>query len=222
MPEFAPSEAKLARAPITVQPSGLSCQAEVFLGPDDVTKVATSGLVPFTSTGASQDVHLPLIMPSTEGSYHVYIDVYAEGSLIVAYQALEDVVITTVAPPPEGPVLIYAQPAEPQVVSGGNLYINYKVGIPYTADKLIFLFPLEGVRCWTPYGCANANFKGKPAGYYEGSSVMYVKQMIDHFQFENIPPGVYRLLSTLEQYRNGTMVKRHWSNVDTGQIITVL
>ncbi|MBA7614750.1 hypothetical protein ES703_22019 [subsurface metagenome] len=99
MPEFAPGEAKVARAPITVRPSGLSCQAEVFLGPNEMTKVATSGLVPFTSTGASQNVRLPLIMPSTEGSYHAYIDVYIEGILIAAYRALEDVVIVSVPVP---------------------------------------------------------------------------------------------------------------------------
>lgn len=99
MPQFEPGEAKTAVAPITVQPAGLSCTAEIFLGPDEATKVATSGLVPFTSVGVSQDVRLPLNMPSAEGSYHVYIDVYAEGMLIAAYQALEDVVITTVGAP---------------------------------------------------------------------------------------------------------------------------
>jgi len=93
MPEFMPGESKTAVAPITVKPSGLNCEAEVFLGPDDLTKVATSGLVPFISTGASQDVHLPITMPSAEGTYHVFIDIYVEGLLIAAYQALEDVSI---------------------------------------------------------------------------------------------------------------------------------
>ena len=93
MPQFAPGEAKTAVAPITVMPSGLNCNAEVFLGPDEMTKVATSGLVPFTSTGVSQDVRLPVTMPSAAGTYHVFIDVYAEGILIAAYQAIEDVVI---------------------------------------------------------------------------------------------------------------------------------
>lgn len=93
MPEFAPGEAKAAIAPITVRPSGLSCEAEIFLGPDELTKVATSGRIPFTSTGVSQNVRLPVTMPSIEGTYHVYIDVYAEDYLVAAYQAIEDVVI---------------------------------------------------------------------------------------------------------------------------------
>lgn len=93
MPEFAPGESKAAIAPITVRPSGLNCEAEVFLGPDEMTKVATSGRVPFTSTGVSQDVLLPVTMPATEGTYHVYVDVYAEGYRFAAYQGVEDVVI---------------------------------------------------------------------------------------------------------------------------------
>lgn len=97
MPEFSPGEAKTAVAPITVSPAGLSCEAEVFLGPDELTKVATSGRIPFTSTGLSQDARLPVTMPDAEGAYHVFIDVYAEGVLIAAYQATEDVVIVGVA-----------------------------------------------------------------------------------------------------------------------------
>lgn len=99
MPEFVPGESKTAIAPITVKPAGLNCEAEVFLGPDDLTKVATSGLVPFVSTGASQDVYLPVTMPSAEGTYHVFIDIYAEGLLIAAYQATEDVSIVAVGEP---------------------------------------------------------------------------------------------------------------------------
>lgn len=99
MPQFSPGEAKTAIAPITVSPSGLSCEAELFLGPDEVTKVATSGRRPFSSTGASQNVRLPITMPSAEGTYHAYIDVYASGLLIAAYKAIEDVVIAAPALP---------------------------------------------------------------------------------------------------------------------------
>lgn len=96
MPQFAPGEVKTARAPLTVSPSGLSCEVELFLGPDDMTKVTTSGRIPFTSTGVSQNVRLPVAMPA-EGTYHVFIDVYAEGIPIAAYKATEDVVIAGAA-----------------------------------------------------------------------------------------------------------------------------
>lgn len=98
MPEFAPGESKTAIAPITVQPAGLSCEAEIFLSPDELTKVATSGRIPFTSTGASQDIRLPITMPDVVGTYPIYLDVFIAGQLIYAYRAIEDVIIAPVAP----------------------------------------------------------------------------------------------------------------------------
>jgi len=92
MPQFAPSVPKTAVAPITISPAGLNCEAELFLGPDDQTKVATSGPVSFISTGAERSVNLPVTMP-VEGNYHVYLDVYAEDILVAAYQAIEDVIV---------------------------------------------------------------------------------------------------------------------------------
>lgn len=95
MPQFAPSEVKSARAPITVQPAGLSCNAELYLVSNGA-KVATSGVKVFTSSGAKQDISLPITMPSAEGTYPVYLDIFTNGLLIGAYKAIEDVVI---APP---------------------------------------------------------------------------------------------------------------------------
>lgn len=93
-PVMGPGVVATAVAPITVSPSGLACNAELFLGPDEATKVATSGLRAFTSTGAPQSVSFPVTMPSPGGdAYHVYLDVYANGYLIVAYIATEDVII---------------------------------------------------------------------------------------------------------------------------------
>jgi len=95
MPEFSPSESRVAIAPITVKPAGLNCLVELYLVSDS-TKVVTSGLKSFTSTGAKQNVALPIIMPSAEGTYPVWLDVFAEGMLIGAYEAVEDVVIVPV------------------------------------------------------------------------------------------------------------------------------
>lgn len=94
-PVMGPGVVATAVAPITVSPSGLSCQAELYIGPDEATKEATSGLVAFTSTGAAQSVSFPVTMPTPVigTSYHVYLDVYADGYLIVAYVATEDVTI---------------------------------------------------------------------------------------------------------------------------------
>lgn len=102
-PVFLPGESRTAIAPITVTPSGLSCGAELYLGPDEATKVATSGIVGFTSTGEAQSVRLPVTMPAvvgvvageSGGVYHVYLDVYSGGYLLVAYIAIEDVIIAS-------------------------------------------------------------------------------------------------------------------------------
>ncbi|MBA7639596.1 hypothetical protein ES703_47255 [subsurface metagenome] len=91
MPEFAPGEVKTARAPITVKPSGLSCSAELYLVSNGA-KVTTSGIKPFTSTGARQDISFPITMP-TEGRYPVWLDVFVQAMLIGAYKAVEDVSI---------------------------------------------------------------------------------------------------------------------------------
>jgi len=77
----------------------MDCEAELFLGPDELTKVARSGRVPFVSTGAAQSVRLPIAMPSDEGAYHGYIDVFTEGLRFLAYKAKEDVVIAVPAVP---------------------------------------------------------------------------------------------------------------------------
>jgi hypothetical protein len=93
-PVFGPGVTKTARVPITVVPSGLSCQLEVFLGPNDSTKVTTSGLKSFTSTGTQQTVDAAITMPAASGvTYHVYVDLYVAGYYLAGYQATEDVVI---------------------------------------------------------------------------------------------------------------------------------
>lgn len=93
-PVMAPGVSRTAIAPITVSPSGLACKAELFLGPNDATKVATSGLKAFTSTGASQSISLPVTMPTAGGvAYKVFLDVFVNSYRILAYKATEDVII---------------------------------------------------------------------------------------------------------------------------------
>ncbi|MBA7475785.1 hypothetical protein ES704_02711 [subsurface metagenome] len=150
-----------------------------------------------------------------------------EGYETVTRYATPDTQLNVTLPPivPTKPELVYAEPAEAVIASGATGHINYKVGIPdiTAGNRLFFLFTLEGVRCWTPYGCANVNFRaGATAGYYEGSASWYVKYMTDHFKFANIPRGTYRLLSWCFLTRDGTLVKTYWKDVDTGYTITVV
>jgi hypothetical protein len=183
-------------------------------------KITLDGIVHYTGTEGQYEFRDLAIR-----QYQIQFS--KEGYETVTRYATPDTQLNVTLPPivPTKPELVYAKPAEAQVVSGGTGHINYKVGIPdiTTGYILIFLFPLEGVYCWTPYGCANVDFRaGAKAGYYEGSAAWYVKYMTDHFKFANIPRGTYRLLSTCELYRDGSLVKTYWKNVDTGQRITVV
>jgi hypothetical protein len=93
MPVFNPGQSKSAAVPVTVQPSGLPSAIEVFLGPNEATRIATSGLLPFTSLGNQQVIVAPVVMPGVPGSYHVYIDLYVKDMYLRGYQAIEDVVV---------------------------------------------------------------------------------------------------------------------------------
>ena len=92
---FLPSQLKQAIAALIVQPADAPCQVEIFLGPNENTKTATSGLLSFTSTGLPQNVALSITMPAVSGIYHVYIDVYVAGVILAKYVATEDVAIAS-------------------------------------------------------------------------------------------------------------------------------
>ena len=94
-PVFLPSQTKTATVTVTITPSAIACGAELFIGPNATTKIATSGVKAFTSTGSPQDVSCPVVMPapSVGTAYHVYIDITVGGVLLLAYQGTEDVVI---------------------------------------------------------------------------------------------------------------------------------
>jgi len=96
MPQFLVNESKIAKASITVTPVGLGCTAELYLVSDKV-KAATSGQIAFNSTGDPQSIAFPITMPSTAGTYKVYLDIYASGIQVGAYVATEDV--TIIVPP---------------------------------------------------------------------------------------------------------------------------
>lgn len=92
-PVLAPGVTYTAIAQITIQPAGLDCEAELFLGVNDTNIAATSGRVLFVSSGTPQSISFPVTMPTTYEVYNVYLDVYIEGFKLLAFQATEDVVI---------------------------------------------------------------------------------------------------------------------------------
>jgi len=96
-PIMSKGSAQSAVIPITVRPAGLTCEVELWLTKDSgASKATTSGLIPFTATGAPQQVSCPIVMPLVWGSHEVYIDVYTDGVLIGAYIATEQVTLPDV------------------------------------------------------------------------------------------------------------------------------
>jgi hypothetical protein len=96
-PVLGPGSQRVAKVPIVISPAGLACIIELFLGPDENTKVVSNS-VGFTSTGAEQLVQIPVTMPGSGGAYHVYGDISSEDYRIVGFIGTEDVII------PEGSV----------------------------------------------------------------------------------------------------------------------
>jgi len=92
MPQFSPGEVKTAIAPMS-NPTGrgFNYTAELYLG---LPKVASSGVISFNlAAGEARNISFPVTMPSAEGTYPVYLDVFSNDQLIGAYQATEDVEI---------------------------------------------------------------------------------------------------------------------------------
>lgn len=92
MPTFQPGESRAARADIVINPSGLASKAELYLV-DGISIVATSGIIPFVSTGDHQPIIFPVTMPMTEGEYPVWVDVLVENLLVFAGIGTEEVKI---------------------------------------------------------------------------------------------------------------------------------
>ncbi len=91
-PTFEAGLAKTARARLT-NPTArqFTYTVELYLG---VTKIATSGQAQVTIPANSYlDVNFNLVMPTAEGDYPVYLDVWHEEDLLKHYQATENVII---------------------------------------------------------------------------------------------------------------------------------
>lgn len=98
-PVFPAGTAKTAKATLTISPAVLSCTAELWLSKDGTTKNATSGAVPFTTTGLSQEISLPVTMPAGGFDYRVMLDIVTAGVAIGQYEATETVLVPSVGTP---------------------------------------------------------------------------------------------------------------------------
>jgi len=98
-PIFGPGESRVATVTFPVRPAGLNGTVELWLSRDGTAKDATSGVIPFTSTGVDQDINCPIVMPEGGFAYQVLIDRVVEGTIYPGYLADEPVIIPWVGPP---------------------------------------------------------------------------------------------------------------------------
>ena len=89
-PTFEAGEVRTAIAQMTNPTARVfSYTAELYL---DITKVASSGSIAFSlAAGETKSISFPVAMPSIEGTFPVYLDVFVAGDLVGAYRATEDV-----------------------------------------------------------------------------------------------------------------------------------
>ena len=75
---------------------------ELYLG---AAKVATSGVGSVTiGPGASATMNFPIVTPSAEGTYEVYLDVKVGTELVAHYKAIENVSIVVTPKIVVGPI----------------------------------------------------------------------------------------------------------------------
>ena len=99
-PIFAEGEARAAIATLPVRPEGLACTAELWLTQDGATRDATSGEIPFTSTGLDQSITCQIpAMPAGGYAYLVRLSIKAGGTPIKEFLADESVLIPWVGTP---------------------------------------------------------------------------------------------------------------------------
>jgi len=97
MPTFEPGALATAKVRITVSPAGLASQVVLALA----TMVpVVSRTVSFTSTGAEQEITIPITMPAATGQYGVWLDILVSGIVIRQYVGTEAVTIQVSLPSP--------------------------------------------------------------------------------------------------------------------------
>jgi len=92
---FPPKANKTARVPVTIDVTGVPCEIEVWLGASETSQAVTSGKIPFTSTGAVQNITAPVTMPEAGGIYKAFVDLYLNDSLVGRYVDVNEIAIAS-------------------------------------------------------------------------------------------------------------------------------
>jgi hypothetical protein len=97
---FQPSIAKNPTVIVNCNmPIGTTGYVDIFLGPNNTTRVVASAKIAFTAPAAntnSAPITCPIVLPATPAQYHVYSTVYdSKGNILGVGQWTNDTVIFT-------------------------------------------------------------------------------------------------------------------------------
>lgn len=135
-PVFPEGILKIAKVPVKLKPAGMASSAELWLSRDQVSREASSGKIPFISTGAKQTVELPINMPAI-GEYPVLIDVEVQGVPVILGKGTENIVVTESIGQPfifSNPFLAVRECKEPcrHIYGYWTIILMWTVSNPYT------------------------------------------------------------------------------------------
>ena len=98
-PVFRPGSTRIADASIKVTPTEVDCSVVLFLSKDGgVTKAASGGVTPFTSSGIPQQGEQLIVMPD-EGVYEVFTEIDVAGVVIKIFQSPDNVTVKAAGEP---------------------------------------------------------------------------------------------------------------------------
>lgn len=90
-----PNAAKTVKFNHNLDLGGITCQQEVFIGPDETHKLTTGGVSNVVMNGVSKDFSVPINMPAVPGVNKIFVTVTYQGQLLLIYAGINGVLVLT-------------------------------------------------------------------------------------------------------------------------------
>ena len=90
-----PSAAKTVKFTNNLNLGGITCQQEVFIGPDDTHKLSSAPIVNVVLDGTSRDFLVPINTPSTPGVDKIFVVINYLGQPLMTFVGINGVLVAT-------------------------------------------------------------------------------------------------------------------------------